>query len=246
MRMTCLPPREVAVSSPRTKIVVCYLGESSEQASPWRQRDEASTSDGTAGIRAEFECAFFYFTNSAGSKAETNAAKRQVVAGRTGTNFMLTADTGSTAGKLYAEYILNGQNIKVGSGDAARASAAAAWDLNKAGLNNVDVVNNNCNPWSIDALLKGSDPADVQWDAQVTAPMLLEALYILMKEQLAHQPGAIMNTLNGFETRRGNVDGNLIVVTQEYFQSNTNGIDASKVSDDVLGFCSLVYLMQKA
>jgi hypothetical protein len=33
---------------------------------------------------------------------------------------------------------------------------------------------------------------------------------------------------------------NLVLVTQRFFKTNTNGIDASKVSDDVLGFCSLV------
>jgi hypothetical protein len=82
----------------------------------------------------------------------------------------------------------------------------------------------------------------VEWDAQVTAPMPLEALYSLMKEQLADLDASKRNILCGFETlRAGNPEAeNLVVVTQEYFQSNTNGIDPSKVSDDVLGFCSLV------
>jgi len=89
----------------------------------------APTSDGTAGIGAEFESPFFYLTNSACSKADTDTAKRQVIAGRTGTNFELTADTVGAAGKLQAEYILDGQNIKVGTGDAAKAGAAAAADI---------------------------------------------------------------------------------------------------------------------
>lgn len=73
--------------------------------------------------------------------------------------------------------------------------------------------------------------------------MPLEALYSLMKEQLAQpapQPGR--NILDGI-CPRGDY---LIVVTQEYFQSNINGIDGSKVTDDVLGFCSLVLSYAKA
>lgn len=87
------------------------------------------TSDGTAGIGAEFEAPFFYFGNPACSKADTFAAKKQIIDGRTGTNWVLTADTGGDAGQVFAEYILDGQNIKVGSGDAAKAGAAAAEDV---------------------------------------------------------------------------------------------------------------------
>ena len=89
----------------------------------------ARNSDSTAGIGVEFESPFFQFQNPACSKADTDAAKKQVIAGHTGMNFELTADTLSDAGKLNAEYILNGRNIKVGSGDAARAGAAAAADI---------------------------------------------------------------------------------------------------------------------
>ncbi|KAI3327059.1 hypothetical protein HD806DRAFT_531649 [Xylariaceae sp. AK1471] len=208
----------------------------------------APTSDGTVGIGAEFESPFFFLTNSACSEADTDTAKKQVIAGRTGTNFELTADTGAGAGKLNAEYILDGQNIKVGSGDAARAGAAAAADIiawqpwNGDGRNNIDVANSNCNPWSIGGPSKGTKPEDLPWDMQVTAPMPLEALYSLMKEQLADINPPERNVLDGYETRRAGKSGanNLVVVTQDYFQSNENGIDKSKVSDDVLGFCSLV------
>lgn len=66
--------------------------------------------------------------------------------------------------------------------------------------------------------------------------MPLEALYSLMKEQLADPEPSDRNILDGICTRTNN----LIVVTQDYFQSNRNGIDRFTVSDDVLGFCSLV------
>ncbi|KAH8645958.1 hypothetical protein BGZ60DRAFT_554916 [Tricladium varicosporioides] len=163
----------------------------------------APTSDGTAGIGAEFEAPYFRLANAACSKTNTDTAKGQVIAGRTGINFKLTADTIGVAGKLNAEYILDGQNIKVGSGDAAKAAAAVAADI-------------------------------------VTAPMPLEALYSLIKDR--DTPFPDRHVLNGFETLRTGKPGgeNLIVVTQEYFRSNTNGIDKSTVSDDVLGFCSLV------
>ena len=72
--------------------------------------------------------------------------------------------------------------------------------------------------------------------------MPLEALYSLMKEQLADPSSSNRNILDG-SSPRGNF---LVVVTQEYFQSNTNGIDGSKVTDDVLGFCSLVLSYAKA
>ena len=79
------------------------------------------------------------------------------------------------------------------------------------------------------------------WAPQVTAPMPLEALYSLMKENLENDDSD-HNILDGYSYR----GQNLVVVTQEYFQSNTNGIDASKVTDDVLGFCSLVLSYAKA
>jgi len=71
--------------------------------------------------------------------------------------------------------------------------------------------------------------------------MPLEALYSLMKEQVLDLPNP--NILDGatFSTKKY-----LILVTQEYFQSNTNGIDANEVTDDVLGFCSLVLSYAKA
>lgn len=90
---------------------------------------DGATADGTAGIGVEFESPGFYFTNRDCSAEDTNAARKQIVAQRTGTNWELTADTGSDPGKVNAEYILNGLNIKVGSGDGAIAGKAWADDL---------------------------------------------------------------------------------------------------------------------
>lgn len=84
-------------------------------------------------------------------------------------------------------------------------------------------------------------PESLPWAPQVTAPMPLEALYSLMKENLLNLP--VPNILDGTNYR---TDATLVVVTQAYFQSNANGIDGSKVTDDVLAFCSLVLSYAKA
>ena len=87
---------------------------------------------GDAGIGAEFETPLVNFQNSACSLDDTFAAKRMLVQGRSGQNFVLSVDTGSTelgAGKLNPEYILDGRSIKVGDGSAAAAGAAAANDF---------------------------------------------------------------------------------------------------------------------
>ncbi len=96
--------------------------------------NDAVTADGTAGIGAEFESPFFYFVNRDCNTEDTNAARKKVVAERTGTNWMLTADTGASGsgGKLYAEYILDGRNIKVG-GDGGKTAKAIADDLVSTG-----------------------------------------------------------------------------------------------------------------
>lgn len=95
-----------------------------------------ANTDGTAGIGAEFEGAFFNLRSQGCSPADTNAAKRKVVGGRTGTNWQLTADDRGEAGRLNAEYIIDGVNVKVGSQDdatnGAKVAAALAQDLVRA------------------------------------------------------------------------------------------------------------------
>ena len=92
-------------------------------------QQDGPTADGTAGIGAEFESFAFIFENPQCSPEDTNAARKQIIAERTGLNWELTADTGANPGKLNAEYILDGRNIKVGSGDGAVAGKAWADDL---------------------------------------------------------------------------------------------------------------------
>ena len=63
--------------------------------------------------------------------------------------------------------------------------------------------------------------------------MPLEALYSLMDELL--QDPDELNILNGIYGIQS-----LILVTKDFFQSKPQGIDGSKMSDDVLAFCTLV------
>lgn len=82
-----------------------------------------------AGIGAEFESPAFTFENPECNNENTNAAKKEVVANRKHDTWYLSADTGSGQGRLNAEYILNGEKIKVGTGDAAKTGKAVADDL---------------------------------------------------------------------------------------------------------------------
>ena len=87
-------------------------------------------SDRTAGIGFEFESGSNTFElESKCEKEDTDASRKQIIAGRTGEHFQLTADAFGGAGRLHAEYILDGLSIKVGTGDAARAGAAVAADF---------------------------------------------------------------------------------------------------------------------
>jgi hypothetical protein len=90
--------------------------------------DEA-TDDKDAGIGFEFECGNVMLEPIGGcSQDQIDKLKGHVLAGRTGTNWKLTADT--TAEEIVdIEYILDGKNIKLGSGDLKTAAEAAGSDV---------------------------------------------------------------------------------------------------------------------
>lgn len=98
---------------------------------------DGPTVTGDAGIGAEFETPYVQLQNPQCNLANTFLAKRKIIQGRSGTNFDLSVDTGSTelgAGKLNLEYILDGTRIKVGDGSAAAAGGAAASSFVSASL----------------------------------------------------------------------------------------------------------------
>ena len=94
---------------------------------------DGPTSDRSAGLGIEFEAsALQFYSNKCSNKDKklTDKLKGEMVGGRRGTNWKLTVDTSpNTAGSLTAEYILDGLNIKIGSGDAAKAASDVAADL---------------------------------------------------------------------------------------------------------------------
>jgi hypothetical protein len=99
--------------------------------------NDGPTTSGDAGIGAEFETIDIQFSNDKCSLEDTFLAKRKTVQGRSGTNFVLSVDTSveQGKGKLSAEYVLDGRNIKVGDGSAAAAGRAAHDDLVKTSPN---------------------------------------------------------------------------------------------------------------
>ncbi len=72
--------------------------------------------------------------------------------------------------------------------------------------------------------------------------MPLEALYSLMKEQAAGTDVDQRNILDGY-CMEGDC---IILVTKDYFKSEPNDIDGTKLTDDVLGFLTLVLSYAKA
>ena len=90
---------------------------------------DGATSDRSPGIGVEFETGSIRFSSEKCTKPDTDGSKGKVVGNRQGDNWKLTADTIGDAGVLDAEYILDGTQIKLGTGKAAEAAAAVANDL---------------------------------------------------------------------------------------------------------------------
>jgi hypothetical protein len=93
-------------------------------------------SDKSVGIGVEFEISQVILSKPECSQSDTDQAKGQVVGNRKGTNWKLTADTTlETAGRLTAEYILDGTQMKIGTGVASAAAAAVSNDIVRMNLN---------------------------------------------------------------------------------------------------------------
>lgn len=91
---------------------------------------DGPTSDQSAGFGVEFETLGVRFSSKQCSSAHTNQAKGKQVGDRSGDNWQLTTDTSEeVAGRLSAEYILNGKLIKIGTGAASAAAAAVSRDV---------------------------------------------------------------------------------------------------------------------
>lgn len=92
--------------------------------------NDGPTTSLEAGIGAEFESVGIQFTDEHCSLEDTFAAKRKTVQGHSGRDFVLSVDTSAEqgAGRLSAEYVLDGRNIKVNE-SAAVVGRAVYHDL---------------------------------------------------------------------------------------------------------------------
>ncbi|KAJ5587661.1 uncharacterized protein N7459_003426 [Penicillium hispanicum] len=204
---------------------------------------DGPTSNKAAGMGVEFESAGLRFNSAKCSIPDTNSAKGAVIGGRKGTNWELTGDV-LAAGVLSAEYILDGQTILLGTDDAVNAAKAVVNDITSWNPsaemtdNTVDVADSPCNPWTITEPSEGKDIKDVTWAPQITVAMPLKAInYIFTQRTASNLP---------LLPKIARANQNMVTVTSEFFQASPNGISASSVGDDVLGFFSLVLTYAKA
>ncbi|KAL8895447.1 MAG: hypothetical protein Q9207_008169 [Kuettlingeria erythrocarpa] len=200
---------------------------------------DGPTGDKSPGLGVEFEAQRVVFRSGECDKASTDSSKGKMVGGRQGKNWKLTADTTlSIAGRLVAEYILDGTQIKLGAGTATEAASLVAndftsWDPSAAmDDNGLDVEDSTCNPWSVVSPDRGGAANSLQWALQVTAPLPLEAISDLFDKAVKKQTSALLPDIA--PERR------MVHVSNDFFQSNPNGISSDAVTDDVLGFFSLV------
>ena len=94
------------------------------------------------------------------------------------------------------------------------------------------------NDWRIGKPTTGGAFGSMRWAPQVTAPLPLESINDLFSKALA---GTRSTLLPYFNANR-----NIVYVTKDFFQSSPNGISPEKVTDDVLGFFSLILSYAKS
>ncbi|KAL1607616.1 hypothetical protein SLS60_002550 [Paraconiothyrium brasiliense] len=218
--------------------------------------NDGPTTSGDAGIGAEFETFYIQFTHDTCSLEDTFAAKRKTIRGRSGTNFVLSVDTSveQGKGKVSAEYVLDGRNIRVGENEAAAAGKAAhddlaSWTPWSENPKDQVIIENypQCpDPWIVRNLDENTIKDEIYWAPQVTTSMPLEALYFLMEENVRlGDEEANRNILNGNTGGRGQ---NIQLVTKDYFQALLTNLklDKGDLNDAVLGFCTLILSYAKA
>ncbi|KAI0427511.1 hypothetical protein F5Y09DRAFT_344619 [Xylaria sp. FL1042] len=206
------------------------------------------TADLSPGIGAEFETGTFYLVgNPQCTYQQTDQLKGRVLGGRKGDNWELTVDTTlDMPNRLQAEYILNGQTIKIGQGMAGQAAADIAADLmnwnpssNSPGMTveGLDGYTWIITPQSVSL----GSPANFIWQRQITAPLPLEALNDLIGNTRKDYPFPPKSLLPQ-QSRR---NSKLVYVSTEFFQAFRDGTPNAPASD-VLGFFSLVVSYAKA
>lgn len=96
----------------------------------------------------------------------------------------------------------------------------------------LDIEDSTCNPWTIIEPEEDGAAAGLKWAMQVTAPLPLEAISDLFSKAVTGGSSALLPSIS---PERG-----VVSVTKDFFQASPNGISSDSVTDDVLGFFSLV------
>ncbi|KAI0530348.1 hypothetical protein GGR58DRAFT_518547 [Xylaria digitata] len=232
-------------------VVLCQWDDSDadDEGLQLNEVQASPTIDKSPGLGAEFETGAFYLVGDPECSYErTNKLKGGVLGGREGDHWQLTVDTTlDAANRLQAEYILNGQTVKLGQAMAGPTAAAIAADLvlewnptlDSPGITMKDL--DGCT-WSIKSTSSLLGPvASILWQRQITAPMPLEALNDIIGKARANYAVPPVSLLPG---HKGLVR-NLVYVSTEFFQSSPGGAPTAPTSD-VLGFFSLVLSYAKA
>ncbi|KAL1602366.1 hypothetical protein SLS60_005782 [Paraconiothyrium brasiliense] len=179
------------------------------------------------------------------TETQTDQAKGHLLAGRKGTNWMLTADTLAGAiphQQVDIEYILNGQNIKLGTSDLQNAANAAAADFKawnpwaKMKPNSFEIEGNECNNWKVFRPFEVKTD-DIPFNAQATAPMPLEAVQDLFRISKTRIQSPLVPASGADDA---------VYVTKDFFQASPGGVRSDSLKDDTLAFFSIVMSYAKA
>jgi hypothetical protein len=109
----------------------------------------------------------------------------------------------------------------------------------------IEVEDTPCD-FYIDAPTPKDDAKNVFWQPQITAPLPLEALYVLMKDRATY---TLVPTNNDYYNIIGDSPrsplGTQALVNKNYFKKKPNGIDPTSLTDDTLAFLSLILTYAK-
>ncbi|KAF2674250.1 hypothetical protein BT63DRAFT_449243 [Microthyrium microscopicum] len=152
-----------------------------------------------------------------------------------GSTWELTGDTTFEA-CLSAEYILNGKVLKLGKDMVVTAAKEAAADFLswKPSVNSpptIKVEGSDCD-WKITAPDDPDNAPNIKWSPQITAPLPLEAIQAIFQKANSKQSS---NLLSKNSPNKG-----MAYVTKDFFQAKPGGISPDTVTNDVLGFFSLL------
>lgn len=109
----------------------------------------------------------------------------------------------------------------------------------------IEVEDTPCD-FYIDGPSPKDDVSKVFWQPQITAPLPLEAMYVLMKERATYE---LVPTDNDYYNIIGDTSrsplGTQALVNKNHFRKMPNGIDPASLTDDTLAFLSLVLTYAK-